>query len=157
MRSPHAFLLLGLTGFLLGSTSLAAQEAAGKAAVEIVRPEGKRTEKEASLKAGMAAAEVRAILGTPQKIDPLQAPSGDAEIWTYTTQTEISRERFQVGSRPITTLVRDSNGREREQVIGEEPLWGTKKRLRTRTYQVLLFNGQFLNDKVSEEEKQVMD
>ncbi len=148
MRSPLAFLILGLAGASLGAVSLAAEDTAKNETVEIVRPEGERTPKEASLQVGMSAQQVREILGKPSEVKPLQSPSGKAEVWSYVTRTELGRERLQVGSNPIKALVKDSSGRDREVVISNEPIWGTRRKVEVRTYSVLVFNDQFMNDKV---------
>ncbi len=112
----------------------------------------KRTDKESRLKKGMSAEEVRRIMGRPTETQPMEAPSGKAEIWVYRTRQELSRERFETGSRPITTLVRDSNGNERTQIIGHEPIYGMQKRVLVRSYQVLMFNDHMLNEKLQLEE-----
>ncbi|MFT3831264.1 MAG: hypothetical protein QM691_16320 [Opitutaceae bacterium] len=112
----------------------------------------KKTAKEAQLKQGMSADDVLKILGKPTETQPMEAPSGKAEIWIYRTRQELSRERFETATRPITTLVRDSNGNERTQVIGHESTYGVQKRVLVRSYQVLMFNDHFLNEKLQLEE-----
>lgn len=112
----------------------------------------KKSNKEQLLQQGMPAAEVLKLLGKPGEVKPMEAPTGKAEVWVYTTREEVSRERFEVASHPITTLVRDREGTERTVVIGHEPVYATQKRILVRTYQVLMFNDHFLNDKITIEE-----
>ncbi|HLP06601.1 MAG TPA: outer membrane protein assembly factor BamE [Opitutaceae bacterium] len=112
----------------------------------------KKTAKEAQLKQGMSADQVLKIMGKPTETNPMEAPSGKAEVWIYRTRQELSRERFETATRPITTLVRDSNGNERTQVIGHESTYGVQKRVLVRSYQVLMFNDHLLNEKLQLEE-----
>lgn len=145
MRFPHLVLVL-LAGFL--ALDVAAKEKSAKPEKSAESAATARTAQESSLKQGMPAAEVLKVLGKPGAIEPMEAPTGKAEVWSYTTRQEISRERFEISSRPITTVTRDSTGNERTIVIGHEPIYGTQKRILVRTYQVLMFNDHFLNDKV---------
>ena len=157
MRVPPFRSLLGFAAALPCLVSPLVGDETAKPQVEIVRPAGNRTAQEASLQVGMAAAKVLEILGKPSEVNPLKSPSGKAEVWSYVTETELGRERIQIGAKPIKALVKDSAGRDREVVISEEPIWGTRKRVQVRTYQALLFNDQFVNDKESVQVKLVME
>lgn len=145
-------LLLAVMAGILGFQQSACAADAANDRQSRLAVAARKTAKEESLKQGLPAEEVMKLLGKPDEISPMKAPTGKAEVWTYRSRQELSRERFEVASRPITTLVRDRDGRERQVVIGQEPIFGTQKRVLVRTYQVLMFNDHLLNDKVVAEE-----
>lgn len=152
MRIP---VLIVLPVFLLAGLIPDSASAAGKAAKVTVA--SKKTAKEESLRQGMPAAEVLKIMGKPDDISPMEAPSGKAEVWTYRTRTDKGQTRYQINSRPITTTVEGVDGNKRQVVVGEEPIFGTERRTEVRTYQILMFNDHLLNDKVTTEEERSLE
>lgn len=149
MRTYLAFVTL-FVGVTAAVPSCIAAPANTKQAV--MTEASRKSVKEAQLKQGMSADQVLKIMGKPTETQPMEAPSGKAEVWIYRTRQELSRERFETATRPITTLVRDSNGNERTQVIGHESTYGVQKRVLVRSYQVLMFNDHLLNEKLQLEE-----
>jgi len=152
MKSPQRLLsasifLLALNGAFAAPPSGSATPAPDSkpAAVPASGPE-------ATLKPGMPVAAVRQIMGQPLEITPMKAPDGKAEIWVYRRNVNVRITRVQTGSVPITVTSFGSDGKAHEQTIGEKPLYGDLYRATEETIQLLMFNDQYVTQKVNRRE-----
>ena len=144
VRSPLVNLFLVSLLVVGGPSPLSAGNKQAK-----MPPATERTAREATLRQGMPAADVLRIMGKPNTVEPMEAPTGKAEVWSWVTRTPKGQNRYEIGSRPITNSSVGADGVSREAVIGQEIIYGTERLTEVRTYQILMFNDHFLNDKVS--------
>jgi outer membrane protein assembly factor BamE (lipoprotein component of BamABCDE complex) len=108
-----------------------------------------RASTDSSLKKGMSAREVEQLLGKPAEIKPMNAPSGKAEVWIYRERKGEVSKQIQVGSKPITIMVKGPDGVDRQQVISEEIIYKMQNDITEETLSLLIFNGQFIEKKVT--------
>jgi hypothetical protein len=107
---------------------------------------------ESALKKAMPADVVRKIMGTPQEIKPMKAPEGKAEIWVYQRMTNERVEQVEIGSVPITISVIGGDGQARQQTVGEDIKYGDLHLATEETVELLMFNDQYVTNKVSRRE-----
>lgn len=132
---------------LFADTAAPAREGTGDEKQEpAAHPAGKVYE-------GMPAADLRALIGKPDIIKPVETKKGHAEVWIYRRLKRSTTDTITVGNKPITT--RQKRGDEYvDVVIGQEPI--IKKQL-TDVYEVasfLIVNDQFILCKNTEETEQ---
>lgn len=104
---------------------------------------------EANLKRSMTAAEVRQIMGRPDEIKPMAAPTGKAEIWVYRRKFDERTELVQIGTQPVMTTVYGSDGKPSIQTTDGDPKYANVHYATEETIQLLMFNGQLVSGKVS--------
>ncbi len=100
---------------------------------------------EAGLEKGMIADTVRKIMGAPNEITPMPAPTGQAEVWIYRRTVSGAVRQVQVGSRsiPIQT-VRDTDGTERVVQSIEEPILRQEFELIDMTIRLLMYDHAYV-------------
>ena len=113
---------------------------------------GSSVNPESSLKQAMPADLIRKIMGKPSAIRPMKAPDGKAEIWVYTREINERMGREQIGTTPIMISVADSDGRIRQYTVGEETHYGDVHYITVETVELLMFNDQYVTQKVSRRE-----
>lgn len=105
----------------------------------------------------MPAAELRALIGKPDKVVPVPTKSGQTdqvEIWIYRRLINSSTEIVTVGNKPIMGRRLNGDGTSTEYVMTTEPV--NKNRV-TETYKVasfLIANGQYITTTQTEEKQQ---
>lgn len=119
----------------------AAKPAAGKA--QIV----------AELKPGMAADEIVKRMGRPQSVTPMNAPTGKAEVWIYREPIGESSAPVLIGSKPVTMVVRGTDGKDVVTTVAEEPVYKMQRRVTVQVVALLMFNDHFLQQKTTEQEE----
>jgi hypothetical protein len=146
----HLF-LASLVGFALQSpaTSLAAESDSAStdsrsAAVAKKMPE-------ADLKIAMPADAVLQIMGKPESIKEMKAPSGKAEIWTYERQVGDIVEHVQFLT-PTSTTLMESGGKTDTIASGDQIEYRDEHHITTDVVEVLMYNDHFLKCKVSRQE-----
>lgn len=104
--------------------------------------------KEATLKAGMTAAEVKGIMGEPAEISPVQSPAGKAERWMYYRTTHGASAQVQVGmsSTPTSTMY-DSNGKLVVLKTLDVPIYKMQTEYFDETINLLMYDGRFVQYK----------
>ncbi len=133
------------------SAGAAGSPAASPAAAVITGESGEALQK------GMAAAEVRRIMGPPDEIQAQPAPSGKAEVWVYRRATVGSTKQVQVGVRPITQQVLGSDGTSRTVTLAQEPVYMQAHTKTTQTIRLLMYNDQFIEQKVISSSEEVFE
>lgn len=93
-----------------------------------------------SLEKGMTAEQVRSVLGEPQKIGPMESPSGQAEVWTYRTSYVGRLRQVQTGS---TTYSRPNPITGVEETVSE-PVYSTEQEFVEETIELLIFDGKLI-------------
>jgi hypothetical protein len=137
--------LLTLPACLIAASAPASPAPAAPAAAA---PEAKAGP-EAGLQRGMSAADVKKIMGAPATVQAMEAPSGKAEIWTYTREIESRSAQVQVGSKPITITQTDANNQIHTTTIAEEPIFKMQHVTVVEQVDLLMFNDHFLEKKVT--------
>lgn len=104
---------------------------------------------EKSLKRGMTADAVKAIMGSPAEIKPMKAPTGTAEIWVYHRTTTGQVNEIQVGtnSTPISTI--NSNGQTTVLRTIDQPIFQQQTEFIDESIYLLMFDGRFQQLKTS--------
>lgn len=107
------------------------------------------------LKEGMPADAVRQLLGAPDEVSPMEAPTGKAEVWAYTR--EISRRREQVVTYPNQQVIVEpqANGPPITRTVLGSPQTIYLEFVLTEKVEVLLFDGRYVVHKVSREERKL--
>jgi hypothetical protein len=105
----------------------------------------------------MSGEEVAKIMGKPASVQPIEAPTGKAEIWVFDTILSEKSERVLTGSRPITTVVVGADGVSRLAQIGTEETYRTERRKRIRRTSLLIYNDALLNLKSAIEEQRAYE
>ena len=152
MKIRHLFLTAALFVLLLHGAG-----AASSSTPDNIVPGSKPTavspdSPESALRAAMAADTVRHIMGQPEEIKPMKAPSGKAEIWVYKREINRRVDRVQVGSTPITISVIGGDGQAHQQTIGENVLYGDLHHVTVETVELLMFNDHFVTCKVTRQQ-----
>ncbi len=114
-------------------------------------------EPESMLQWAMSADTVRQIMGQPDKIRPMKAPNGKAEIWVFTRQLNPRVDRVPVTTIPIMTttniVIGSSNDKKSgptlDQKIGETIVYGDLFSATVETVELLMFNEHFVKQKIS--------
>lgn len=84
---------------------------------------------------GMPAAELRALIGKPEKIVPVASKKGHAEVWIYRQLKHTTVDMVQVGTKPV--IIRQKNGNDYvDVVVSEDPIL---KNRRTEVFAVASF------------------
>ncbi len=147
----HPLLILSAFLFLLFPVGVSAADSSSAAkAPTDAKPAADSPE--SALKQGMPAAAVKQIMGQPLEVTPMKAPDGKAEIWVYKRNVNVRVERVPVGSTPITVTSFGSDGQAHEQTIGEKVQYGDLYQATEETVQLLMFNDQYVTQKVSRKE-----
>ncbi len=107
---------------------------------------------ESALKQAMPADTVRQIMGQPDEIKPMKAPSGKAEIWVYTRKINECVEQVEIGSVPVTVTVTGLDGKLTQQTISEKIQYRDLHRYAEETVELLIFNDHYLTHKISRRE-----
>jgi len=147
--NKHLPIFAALTALLIGSVT-----ACNSYASETSKPDQKVLQSykvivETSLKKGMAAKEIEQLLGKPAEVKAMNAPNGKAEVWVYRQQIGEVIKQIQVGSKPITVMVRGTDGTDRPQVISEEPIFKMQHDITEETLSLLMFNDHFAEKKIT--------
>lgn len=105
---------------------------------------------------GMMASELQALIGKPDKVVPVDTPEGKknhAEVWIYKRLKSTSTDTVTVGTKPVTTRVKQGDNYV-DVVVSNEPV--IKNRV-TEIYQVasfLIIQGRFIKSTQTEEKRQ---
>jgi hypothetical protein len=146
-RSQLGACVLLVCGTLL--TLPAALTAAPAPASPAAAAPGAQAGPDAKLVRGMSAADVKKLMGEPGKVEAMEAPSGKAEIWTYTRELENRSAQVQVGSKPITISQIGADNQMHTMTIAEEPIFKMQHITVVEQVDILMFNGHFLEKKVT--------
>ena len=146
-----AFLCVALVGLLSGCATTAPTTApAAVTQPAATSPDGP----ERALKKGMTAEAVRAIMGEPAEIKPMQSPVGQAETWTYHRRTSGVTQQVQVGTRATALSAIGGDGQAHVTQTIEEPVFAQKVEIVDETISLLMFDGRLLEQKKSAQTRQ---
>lgn len=137
-RLPAAALTLLLAGCVSDATTPAPP--ATPAAAARTFPE---------LTQGMTADEVRAKLGSPESVSPMESPEGRAEVWVYRFENTVGTEQVATGMKsvPVFAGMPDAAGGGSFVKHVQEPVYGTAEKKEIVTLHLLLFNGRLAAQK----------
>lgn len=107
----------------------------------------------AELKQGMSADEILKRMGRPQSVTPMNAPTGKAEVWIYREPLGESSAPVLIGSKPVTMVVRGTDGKDVVTTVAEEPVYKMQRRVTVQVISLLMFNDHFLQQKTTEQEE----
>lgn len=138
---------IALPAFAAKKNEKAPDRAAAQPAAE-EKPAGP----EARLVKGMPAAEVLKVMGRPADVSPMETPSGKAEIWRYRERVSETSTQVQVGSKPITISQVGADNQIHTITVAEEPIYKMQMTARDRVVALLVFNDQYLEQKVTFED-----
>jgi hypothetical protein len=152
MKIRNLFLTVSLFALLLQGAGAAAPSTPGKIVSGSKPAAASPDNPESALKLAMAADAVREIMGQPEEIKPMKAPSGKAEIWVYKRETNRRVDRVQVGSIPITTTTTGADGRTSVQIIGENVQYADVHVVTVETVEVLMYNDHYVTHKITRQD-----
>ncbi|HMD60772.1 MAG TPA: hypothetical protein VKG78_05055 [Opitutaceae bacterium] len=147
MNSKSRFLAALLVGFLFQAADASPSRSDPATAGSKAAPAGP----EAELVPEMPAGEVTRIMGRPSSVRPMKVQAGKAEVWTYSRQLADKVDYLQM-STPVMTAVPSGKGTTRMAVTGEKVEIRAQHNLTTELVEVLMFNDQFVTQKVSRQE-----
>lgn len=152
MKTRALFLSISLFSLLVQSVN-AASPAASKNPNANSQPVAASAENpEATLKPAMLSDVILKITGKPSEIRPMKAPDGKAEIWVYRRETNPREGRIQIGSTPIIISVQESDGIIRKYTVSEKAQFGDVHYFTAEMVELLMFNDQYVTQKVTRRE-----
>jgi len=107
---------------------------------------------EANLRQGMTADAVTALMGKPDSIKPMEAPTGKAEIWAYRNLINTTDRQFPASIEALTSQTVDSHGNTQTQQLGTKTVYKIERIRTFRRTSLLMFNGALLNQKSTVEQ-----
>jgi hypothetical protein len=157
MKILSYLLTPSFAAFLLVGASAASPATCDLAPGGVVSAQVPAATPESALKWAMPADVVRQIMGEPERIKPMQSPTGKAEIWVFSRQLNQHVDRLNIGSVPIMTtsysVVGSCNNKQpgptTEQQIGETIVYGNLYSATEETVELLMFNEHFVTHRIS--------
>ncbi len=110
-----------------------------------------------ALRKGMTGDEVRRIMGTPIEIQPFPAPSGAAEVWLYRRKSVGPTRQLQVGVQAVNQQVLGSDGAGHTRTLDQVPIYRQMHIETSETIRLLMFEGRFVESKVTASPEQVFE
>jgi len=93
----------------------------------------------------MTAAEVKAIMGQPADIKPIETPIGTAERWVYRRSTRGAARQVQVGTNSTqVSSINSSTGSTNVMQTIDEPIYKMQTQVFDETINLLVYDGKFM-------------
>ncbi|MFA5262670.1 MAG: hypothetical protein WC378_02515 [Opitutaceae bacterium] len=145
----HIPILLVLAALLIGGVSICSAADSKDSKSDANTAPATKPSPESSLKKGMAAKEVQQLLGKPVEIKAVKAPTGKAEVWIYRRETNRQPKQIQTGTNVIKVPYTGTDGVEQQRIVAEVPIFTTQFEITEEVLSVLMFNGYYLEKKVT--------
>ena len=108
-----------------------------------------------SLKPGQSADAIKALLGEPGEIRPMDSPKGKAEVWVYLKEVSRRMDRIDVSTPDVVINVTESDGSVRQKITPGLVRFQDVHYLVEDVNEILLFNDQYVVHKVTRRERKL--